>query len=714
VRAPLAYNGDGLLILVIIKRVMEGTWLFQSNLMGAPFGSSLYDYPIPDSGSLFVLKWLGRLSDSPIAAFNIYYLLGFPINALSAYFVLRRLRLSMALSFVGGFVFTMLPFHFERIGHLFYTWYFAVPIFIWYAFKLYRGEFSVEPGTLSGLKSILKPALVLLVISCFGVYYSFFGALTFITAGLMRYLHTQSTKSVFSTIFAVVILTVGIGANITPNLIDRFEHKLNQETAKRSPTEAELYGLKTAQLLLPRLNHRFAPFANLTNKYATTFPLVNENMTASLGFIGSIGFITLLLSFLSSRIQEDERVFVLAGITLSLLLFCSVGGFSALFAVLISPMIRAWNRVSVFIAFTSISTTLLMVQALLSRRWARRHLTRWTAATAIGLCAFAFWDQTTPLCAPCLSWVNNDFHNDAQFVADIEKQVPAGSAIYQLPYVGFPEVEPVNKLGAYDQGRGYLNSKTLKWSWGAIKGRTGDTFFRSLAAESIENQIKVARKLCFRGVYVDRRGYADGGVKIEAELKRILGEPPTLISGTKQQFFFSLAGRNHPACSLPSKITQQEIMERAALLVDDTGLKYKATLSDGMTLSRVGTPTFLAGIEGLSDVEDWGRWSDASLSPDINLHFAHPLPASFVLHLRVRAFGPNAGIPTQVIVGDEVRTFTPTAETNEYVLSFSNIHGTDRMTIKPPHAVSPADLGMSADIRKLGLGMERIWIETPR
>ncbi|CAH2806644.1 MAG: hypothetical protein CBARDCOR_6366 [uncultured Caballeronia sp.] len=54
-------QGDGLLILIMIKRVTEGTWLFHSDLMGAPFGSYLYDYPISDAGSLFVLKWLGKI-----------------------------------------------------------------------------------------------------------------------------------------------------------------------------------------------------------------------------------------------------------------------------------------------------------------------------------------------------------------------------------------------------------------------------------------------------------------------------------------------------------------------------------------------------------------------------------------------------------------------------------------------------------------------------
>src|SRR5471032_1407338 len=102
-------------------------------------------------------------------------------------------------------------------------------------------------------------------------------------------------------------------------------------------------------------------------------------MTASLGFVGSIGFIALLLSFLAPQIRQDERFFVLASITLALLLFCSIGGFSSLFALFITPMIRAWNRVSVFIAFTSIAATLLMVEQLLARDWAKRYLARWTA-----------------------------------------------------------------------------------------------------------------------------------------------------------------------------------------------------------------------------------------------------------------------------------------------------------------------------------------------
>ena len=708
---PLINQGDGLLILIMIKRVMEGTWLFHSDLMGAPFGSYLYDYPIPDSGSLFVLKWLGKIFGSAGVALNLYYLLGFPLNALSAYVVLRKLRVSTILSFAGGFIFTILPFHFERLGHLFYTWYFSAPVFIWYAFKIYRGEFATNADKPRSRISYIKTTLTLLALSCFGVYYSFFGVLTFITAGIMLYGKTRSVQSVYGAILAVAIVTFGIVANVTPNLIDRVQNGANHETAERSPIEAEYYGLKTVQLLLPRIGHRFPPFAKVTGKYSSTFPLVNENVTASLGVVGSVGFLALLFSFLAPRTRQDERFFVLAAITLALLLFCTIGGFSSLFAVLITPMIRAWNRVSVFIAFTSIAATLLLVQQLLAREWLQNNLTRWTVVITTALCAFAIWDQTTPPCVACLNDAGEGFRQDEQFVASIEKQVPKGSAIYQIPYVAFPEVAPVNKLDNYEPGRGYLGSDTLRWSWGGIKGRPGDLFFRALATEPIERQIEVAHRLCFSGLFLDRRGYADGGSAVEAQLQQILGKP-ALVSATKQQVFFNLIDDQHPPCTLPVGMTPEQIMERANLVVDESGVQYHATLADGIDFSHSGLPDFLKQLDGLSAVEPWGRWSDASLDPSIRVKFAHPLPAHFVLHLRTQGFGPNIGKPTQVVVGDEVQSFIPTPGPTDHTLSFNNPKGVDLVTITPAQPTSPKDLGMSADARKLGLGMERLWIET--
>lgn len=126
-----------------------------------------------------------------------------------------------------------------------------------------------------------------------------FGVLAFLAATLCKYLRVRSIISIFPGILAVAIVTIGIVANVAPNLADRARHGINTEVAQRNPSEAELYGLKITQLLLPRVGHRMAPLAELTQKYTTTFPLVNENETASLGAIGSVGFLALLLALIA-------------------------------------------------------------------------------------------------------------------------------------------------------------------------------------------------------------------------------------------------------------------------------------------------------------------------------------------------------------------------------------------------------------------------------
>jgi len=212
-------------------------------------------------------------------------------------------------------------------------------------------------------------------------------------------------------------------------------------------------------------------------------------------------------------------------------------------------------------------------------------------------------------------------------------------------------------------------------------------------------------------VYIDRRGYADSGAAIEATIERILDKPIPIISANGHQVFFDLIDNKHPACILPPDISSQQIMERSGLAFDESGVKYRATLADGVDFTRTGSPVFLSSVDGLSGAESWGRWSDASTSPAIRLRFADPLPANFVLHLRAKGFGPNVGHPAQVVIGDEIRSFLPTGETSEYTLPFTNLHGATLITIKPARPASPSELGINIDGRKLGLGMQRLWIE---
>jgi phosphoglycerol transferase len=468
------------------------------------------------------------------------------------------------------------------------------------------------------------------------------------------------------------------------------------------------------QLLLPRAAHRFAPFAKLNRKYSASFPLVNENATASLGMIGSIGFLALLTTLIFPRQKSvtDEGLLLLASLTLVLVLFSTVGGLSSLFSLLVTPMIRAWNRVSVFIAFTSISASMLIVEHWIRQSKWRTPFALSATISAVALCALAVWDQTTSPCLSCLNASQLVFRSDARFVLEIEKRMPENSMIYQLPYIGFPEVVPVNRLQAYDQMCGYLQSTSLNWSFGAVKGRAADFFFRALSDEPIERQVEIARRIGFSGFYIDRRGYLDNGAAVEAELSRLLGEPPTLTSENEQQAFFDLRGNGQHITALPSDLSPAQIMERAGFMVDALGVRYPATLLEGVDFARPGMPTFISGLNGLSVRESWGRWSDTQIAPEVSLNFAQPLPKRLILHLRAQAFGPNAGKPVTVVIGRQTETFTSTGTLREFSLPFNDVRDSSLIEIRPSQPISPKDLGMSADDRKLGIGLQKLWIES--
>jgi len=94
-------------------------------------------------------------------------------------------------------------------------------------------------------------------------------------------------------------------------------------------------------------------------------------------------------------------------------------------------------------------------------------------------------------------------------------------------------------MAEYSQMRGWLHSGTLRWSYGAIKGRP--TWQDGQLALSVPDQLRRARQTGFRAVWVDRRGYQDDGKGIERRLRACLGAP-ILIESDQQRVVYDLTG----------------------------------------------------------------------------------------------------------------------------------------------------------------------------
>jgi len=527
---PYIYAGDGLFQFWLSQRAVEG-WIFENARNGFPFGSSFLDFPGSDAGNLLILKILGTISGSNFSGNNLYLLLGFSASFATSFLVLRKIDIRESVACMGALLFAFLPYHFARLlmGHLFYTWYFAIPVYFYAGYRIFNYTKDIA------IKRWALLAGVLLILSCFGVYFAFFGVVVIffcILAGLIRH---RSLRGATIGLFLCVSICVGVFANVYPNLRNTQVNGKNPEVAQRSPIESEVYALKLVHLLLPYQQHRIQVFREFTQNYNKIFPL--SNTVSAIGIVGLAGLGLLVTTFFASAAGRhvDPRLRILTLLTFMLLSLATVGGLNVLFALLISPMLRGWDRISIFIAFFSLAAACIGVDHLLNRMQAK-------TATAIGillcLVTIGILDQTAK---PSYNFALSSkarFFLDKKFIAEIENSLPKNSAVYQIPYVAFPEAGNLHLLGGYDLLVGFLHSKSLRWSSGAMQGREADAFYKKLSKKPMSDQIAVAKSMGFSGIYIDGRGYQDNAIAVVAEVSGIVGHPPSLKRDDGTVYFF--------------------------------------------------------------------------------------------------------------------------------------------------------------------------------
>src|SRR5439155_3297028 len=124
--------------------------------------------------------------------------------------------------------------------------------------------------------------------------------------------------------------------------------------------------------------HKLPPLAGLRARYDATTPLVNENGKATLGLIGSAGFLLLLARLLCRRRADDAAAPKdgLAVLNVFAVLLAGIGGFGSLFGLLVSPQIRAYNRISIFMAFFSLFAIGVLLDKI-ARKSAGSRYGRW-------------------------------------------------------------------------------------------------------------------------------------------------------------------------------------------------------------------------------------------------------------------------------------------------------------------------------------------------
>jgi hypothetical protein len=164
---PLSYEGDSLQYLAVFRSILTTGWYTSMPMLGAPFGTTHFDAPVPDGLFLLFVSALRPFTTDPAIAFNALYIGGFLLVPVCFFVAARQLALPRALAAAGALAYTFLPFHFLRVPHLFYTLYFLQPLVVAVAATLI--DTRIASRWLSWRKVVLFIAT-----GASGVYYAFF------------------------------------------------------------------------------------------------------------------------------------------------------------------------------------------------------------------------------------------------------------------------------------------------------------------------------------------------------------------------------------------------------------------------------------------------------------------------------------------------------------------------------------------------------------
>lgn len=562
-RYPYSYdNGDAMLHVMVIKAITEHGWYQHIDRLGAPDGLRLEDFPMCDNLCCAVIRFLALFTSNPFLIQNLVFVGFFPVTAVVACWTLRRFGLSAGSAMLGGILYALLPYHFLRgTWHLFLTAYFLVPpacLVAWWAMQGMllepRDDVESSPEERARRFRLYGSVVICALMGCNAVYYPFFSCIMLAVAGIYALTLRRDVRHGALAWGLAALIGVVVVANLLPTILYVRQHGPSL-AGLRTPGEAEAYGLKLVQLFLPITHHRLPVLAALKDRYNADAPLVNENDLASLGLVGSAGLLLLLGWALfapkgaaDALPRRDPREPLRLGPVLGpmsvlnvvAILFGTIGGFSSLFALLVSPQVRAYDRISVFIAFFALLTVGAMLDVLVLL-WLRSPAGRALAfALVLALTGFGVWDQTTDALIEDYYTARHQCIDDARYFAKIEAILPAGAMVFQLPVTKFPEAGAINRLGDYFHARAYVQTRTLRWSYGAIEGRKDDRWDEVVAPYPPELMLQSMVAAGFRGLYLDGRGYADKGVSEIAAFSSALDGAAPLLSKDRLTAFFDL------------------------------------------------------------------------------------------------------------------------------------------------------------------------------
>jgi phosphoglycerol transferase len=311
----------------------------------------------------------------------------------------------------------------------------------------------------------------------------------------------------------------------------------------RSQADVEIYALRPFELFVPGPRHRIDAFAAAAERHRAAALAVGEFPSMYLGVVGGAAFIWLMVITLRSMLLAKRVGWARFGLFSAWLIFVAMdgGAMQMLQAISGQVLFRSNNRVSIVLFMFA----LLFLARLLTRASTTMGLAFVPLCIVLIACGVADQTPTNRIDPNVPHWetvVQREkvAEADEKLVAAVEQRLPVGAAIYQLPPIQFPEAGFYGRLPDYDQFRPYLFSKTLRFSYGNMKGRPEANWQNEVAAMSETQRLAELSRRGFGAIYVLKNAYAPQQIEQFLNSMRAQGHSEVLESEYGDSLFVLL------------------------------------------------------------------------------------------------------------------------------------------------------------------------------
>ena len=297
-RVPLDFSGDALEYLMQVKGTIENGWWWVHPRLSAPGVFEQVQYPSNPTVDQVIVWSVHLFTREPGLAINASWMIMVVLSGLIASRCAEIVGISRPMARVVGLLFALSPYAlFRNIGHFSLAIY-LIPIPCAVALLVATGR----------LRRLSRANRWVLGTGCVLVglnypYYAFFACFLILVASLIACVADRNYRELGGGLLMIGVICVATAVNLAPTFYSWAEHGKPMSLPVKHAAEAERSGLKIRHLVSPIPQHSFSWFRDWTLlEESARYPLENENTSARLGLIGTVGFVSLLGGLIVPRI----------------------------------------------------------------------------------------------------------------------------------------------------------------------------------------------------------------------------------------------------------------------------------------------------------------------------------------------------------------------------------------------------------------------------